>query len=115
MYQRLLQLNEAVGKTSLEEAYAMTPREMQILVAGALQHGIDTMTNQQLVQSATLVPTVMVDPEKFTYDEYNKKMKDMRQRISAMTDHKLKEKLHKKQQKQQQFINIFGLAHKKGR
>lgn len=91
----------------------MTPREMQILVAGALQKGIDKMTNQQFVQSATLVPTVMVDPEKFTYDEYNKKMKDRRQRISAMTDRKLKEKLHKKQQKQQQFINIFGLTTRK--
>lgn len=114
MYKQLLRINEAVGKVTLDELYSMTPREVQTLVAGGYQRNIDAITNSQFVQSATLVPTIMVDPDKFNYDEFDKQLKKMRQSVGAMTDNKIKEQLQHKKEKQQQFINLFGLAHKRG-
>lgn len=114
MYQRLLLINEAIGKTTLDEVYSMTPREADTIIAGGYRHSLNALVDNQFVTSSTLVPTVMVDPDKFSYDDIDKQLKKRQQNIEALTDRKVQKKLDNQKQEQQRFINIFGFNKKRG-
>ena len=114
MYQRLLLLNQSIGKVTLDEVYAMTPREVDTIVAGGLQHGLNQLEDQKFALNSTIVPSVMVDTDKFDYKQIDQELQKRQERIDALTDHQVQKKLETQHKQRQRFMDIFNLNTRKG-
>nr|DAX90295.1 MAG TPA: hypothetical protein [Caudoviricetes sp.] len=113
MLEQLEMINEAVGKTTLEEVYSMTPREFESVVAGGYKRSYNLLTDMRFALGSSLQPMVMVDPEKYSDDKNQQTLKKRLEVIKSLTDKELQHKLDNQQQQQQRFIDIF-MPDKKG-
>lgn len=114
MYQRLLRLNAEVGKTTLDELYAMTPREYRTMVAGGMQKQLNRALDEKWALTFTVVPSVLIDPDKFDDEQVKQEIEKRQQNIDAITDEKVQKKLVDKKKQEKRFINLFNLGHRKG-
>lgn len=114
MYQRLLRLNAEVGKTTLDELYAMTPREYRTMVAGGMQKQLNRELDEKWALTSTVVPSVLIDANKFDQDQVIQEIEKRQQNIDAITDEKVQKKLVDKKKQEKRFINLFNLGHRKG-
>lgn len=114
MFDQLTWFNEAVGKATLEDIYAMTPREFDSIVAGGLKRSYNALSSERFALSNTVLPVAMIDPDKFDDSEVKKVLAERLKSIEAMTDKKLQKKLQHQKQQQQRFMDIFMPDNKKG-
>ena len=113
MFDRLRLINEVVGKTTLEEVYGMNPREYETIVAGGYKRSYNLLSDMRFALGSTLLPTVMVDLDKYNDDQNKKTLNDRLQFIRSITDKQLQHKITNKHKQQQRFIDIF-MPDKKG-
>ncbi len=113
MFDRLRLINEVVGKTTLEELYGMSPREFETIVAGGYKRSFNLLSDMRFSLGSTLLPTVMVDPDKYNDDQNRKTLNDRLQAIRSITDRQLQQKLNNQNKQQQRFMDIF-MPDKKG-
>lgn len=103
----LRDMNAVVGKTSLEEIYNLTPKELDYTLAGGYQRSYDYLQDLRFALGTTVVPTAFVDPAKYDSSQADNSLKKRKDAIASITDEKVKEKIEKKQKQQQRFIDFF--------
>ena len=113
MFDRLLLINEVVGKTTLDELYSMSPREFETIVAGGYKRSYNLLSDMRFALGSTLLPTIMVDLDKYDDDQNKQTLNDRLQFIRSITDKELQHKITNKHKQQQRFMDIF-MPDKKG-
>lgn len=107
MLMRLRDMNEVVGKTTLDEVYSMTPKELDYTLAGGYQRSYDRLQDLMFALSNTIVPTAFIDPAKFDFGQADENLKERREAVLSLTDKKVKAEREKKQKQQQRFIDLL--------
>lgn len=107
MFERLRLFNEIVGRATLEDIYAMTPREFDTIVAGGMQRSYNLMLDMRFSLKTSVVPSVMIEPDKFDNGEIKKLLNDREQAIKSLTDKKIQKQIDQQNKQQKRFMDIF--------
>lgn len=115
MFEQLRWYNEAVGQATLEDIYAMSPREFDTIVAGALKRSYNQLSDSRFALGNTVLPMVMIDPSKFDDGQIKQALKEQLDAIKALTDKRIQKRIHEQKVQQQRFMDFFINTQKGGK
>ena len=111
MLVKLQELNEVVGKTMPEEAYSLTPKEMDYILAGGYQRNFNQLNDARLIEAGVTKPVGF--PDKPDDSQLDAIMNKRANAIRAITDDKFRKKKEAEKEQQQRFAELF-IYNKKG-